>query len=98
MTTFAFVAGMLPLLVSSGAGAGTNRAMGSVIAGGQILSLLLTLIATPVIFTWFDDASHSRYARLASAAFGGPIALMDRLFARKSEAPKARNPEVPPQL
>ncbi len=66
MTTIAFVAGMLPLMISSGAGAGTNRAMASVIVGGQTLALVLTLIATPVVYTWLDDLSHWRARRQPS--------------------------------
>jgi hydrophobe/amphiphile efflux-1 (HAE1) family protein len=71
MTTFAFVAGMLPLVTSKGVGSGFSKAMASVIVGGQTLSLLLTLVAIPVIYTWFDDLARGA-TRLVNRLRGNP--------------------------
>jgi len=55
MTTISFVVGLLPLLIATGPGAEERRSIAVLAVGGQTLSLLLTLLAVPVIYTFFDD-------------------------------------------
>jgi hydrophobic/amphiphilic exporter-1 (mainly G- bacteria), HAE1 family len=55
MTTFAFIAGMIPLVTAKGVGSGYNRATAGVVVGGQAMSLILTLVTVPVIYSVFDD-------------------------------------------
>ncbi len=94
MTTVAFVAGMIPLVLSTGAGSGTNRSMGTVVAGGQTLSLLLTLIATPVIFSWLDDIANSRAVKFIARMIRAVFSPIDRFFSRGEE--HASPDESPP--
>jgi HAE1 family hydrophobic/amphiphilic exporter-1 len=55
MTTLAIIAGMLPIAFGRGAGAGSRASMAVTIIGGQVLCLLLTLLVTPVVYSYFDD-------------------------------------------
>ncbi len=49
----------MPLLTAKGIGAEFNRATAGPVVGGQILSLLLTLLATPVAYSLFDDLANA---------------------------------------
>src|SRR5438270_2535182 len=60
MTTIAIVAGMLPIAFGRGSGAGSRASMAVTILGGQVLCLLLTLLVTPVVYSYFDDLREWR--------------------------------------
>ncbi len=46
---------MIPIALGKGAGAGSRASMAVTILGGQVLCLLLTLLVTPVVYSYFDD-------------------------------------------
>jgi HAE1 family hydrophobic/amphiphilic exporter-1 len=87
MTTLALVAAMTPLALGTGPGAEERRSIAVVVIGGQTLSLLLTLIATPVVYSLLDDLRHTGRWRSFTRAFSG---IRGRVRSRRR--PKAEVP------
>lgn len=68
MTTVMLMAAMIPIAMGQGPGASARASMAKVIIGGQALSLLLSLVVTPVVYSLLDDSKRSlskRFRKLA---------------------------------
>jgi hydrophobe/amphiphile efflux-1 (HAE1) family protein len=74
MTTTCALLGSLPIAIGAGAGAELRQPLGVTVVGGLMVSQLLTLFITPVVYIWFD--------RLLGVKFGEM-----RIFKRKPSAP-----------
>lgn len=78
MTTLALIGGMLPLAVGTGPGAEERRAVAVVVIGGQLLSLFLTLLVTPVAHLVLDRIFARRREReVAQAPAGAGAAAVE---------------------
>jgi HAE1 family hydrophobic/amphiphilic exporter-1 len=73
MTTVMLVAAMIPMALGEGPGAASRAGMAKVILGGQLLSLLLTLLLTPVAYSLWDDLTVA--LRRFGSRFGGDAVL-----------------------
>ena len=88
MTTLAALLGAVPLAIGSGAGAELRQPLGIAIVGGLIVSQILTLFTTPVIYLWFERV------RLFAARQRGRLRASVRLLRRGSRhraTPPARS-------
>jgi HAE1 family hydrophobic/amphiphilic exporter-1 len=69
MTTVMLIAAMVPIALGQGPGAGARASMAKVIIGGQMLSLVLALLVTPVTYSLFDSVGQ-RLTRMRRWIFG----------------------------
>src|SRR5208337_3319383 len=72
MTTMAALLAGLPLALGTGIGSELRRPLGISMVGGLILSQVLTLYTTPVIYIFFDELAHRFASRHAHVDEGGP--------------------------
>jgi multidrug efflux pump subunit AcrB len=69
MTTMAALLGGLPLALGRGTGSELRHPLGITIVGGLLVSQLLTLYTTPVVYLWFDRLAQ----RFSHLNIGNPI-------------------------
>ena len=61
MTSMAFVLGVVPLVIATGAGAAARQSMGTGVFGGMILATFVATIFIPLFFTWLTNENQVRH-------------------------------------
>jgi HAE1 family hydrophobic/amphiphilic exporter-1 len=70
MTAFAFILGVVPLMLATGAGAASRRSIGTTVFGGMLAATVLTLLMVPVFYALIERAREARETRAGSPDSG----------------------------
>ena len=89
MTTMAAMLGAVPLAVGTGVGAELRRPLGITIIGGLIMSQMLTLYTTPVVYLYFDRLQHW-WSALRLRRRNWMSSTMTLMFAARNPRPKRK--------
>ena len=75
MTSFAFILGLLPLVVAAGPGAASRRAVGTLVFSGMLAAAVIGIFVIPmlyVVFQWVRERSGWKPARAGSSIPASP--------------------------
>jgi HAE1 family hydrophobic/amphiphilic exporter-1 len=61
MTAFAFILGVVPLMIASGAGAASRQSIGTTVFGGMLATTILTLLFVPVFYAVIEGLRERRH-------------------------------------
>jgi HAE1 family hydrophobic/amphiphilic exporter-1 len=76
MTAFAFILGVVPLMIATGAGAASRQSIGTTVFGGMVAATVLTLLLVPVFYAVIEEMREKRMQRReqSGTTSGGPHA------------------------
>jgi multidrug efflux pump subunit AcrB len=75
MTSFAFIAGLIPLCMASGAGALGNRSIGTAAAGGMLIGTLFGVVLIPGLYVLFAGLTDKRKSKTATPLLKEEVSL-----------------------
>jgi multidrug efflux pump subunit AcrB len=73
MTAFAFILGVVPLMIATGAGAASRQSIGTTVFGGMVAATILTLLLVPVFYAVIEEMREKRIQKReqSGATLGG---------------------------
>src|SRR5271168_492558 len=72
MTAFAFILGVIPLMLASGAGAASRQSIGTTVFGGMLAATILGLVLVPVFYAVIENLREGAPAKAPAKASGNP--------------------------